>query len=605
MLRNFLQIQVTKCLVFCISVLCFTSFAESVKLDTHLTPERVTLDERGVYQGLSSIKEAKFLQKIWQDSTCDDAKQGLKQILEGQSMEEKLPVKLLILAFKTGKFPKNAQDQYDKYGFIPAPKERSEKMSALLGLNPGEYDFPLNMTIIDKSGGKKGLTDKFVTLNCLTCHSGLRANQVIVGAANHHLNPDAFSDLLKDFRTISSVSLNIPFEFTSLERQEILKEEKFLDRFAIPTWDSQTVPSHSRGLNYGPFMDGLMLVQREQKNPQYPFQVNYSPLTPEYLAFIKDGPTPTQPYPWYVGGRENLYRFVENFSEKLPVNESETSKKKRVFPSFTNFRVPNDLGNNPTPKEINQAKEDTKSLIHSTGEIWKLFSCLDAPPYPGKINLKLANKGCRKYNTMSCSRCHGTIKESASGGWEIGSYTPSVRNVGTDPLHRSGAKSLVEGYKAQRTPEGIAQTNLLLDQLDPNSLYTYEKVSVGHFKGPANGYQPRPLTALWSRAPYGHNAIFPNVETLMTPAENRPQYYKMGSPTSYDFEKMGVPWEPLGQKQYENYVVQAQKGHFDRTYLVNTHEKGRSNQGHSNPEQIVPNPEDRKALIECFKVLNP
>jgi hypothetical protein len=322
--------------------------------------------------------------------------------------------------------------------------------------------------------------------------------------------------------------------------------------------------------------------------------VNYSPLTPEYRTLSFVGPVPAQPYPWYISGKGNLYRFSEDFS----------FKGDRPFPHFSNFRVPNDLGKNPTAEAIEKANEDSRKLLHSTNEIWKLFSCLDAPPYPGRINHELANHGCELYNDMSCAHCHGTIK-SEGETWKVDQYDRSIRNVGTDPLYRLGAKQTVETFERSVTKKWNDQTTALLRKLDPENKYPDELISIGSFKGPADGYQPRPLTALWTRAPYGHNAIFPTVETMMTPENERPAYYKMGDPTSYDFEKMGMTWEPLDKKGYDEYLQKVKEGTFDPTLLVNTKERGRSNKGHSGPAHTVADLNTRRALVECFKVLVP
>ena len=478
-------------------------------------------------------------------------------------------------------------------------------MNQLLGLNEKDLDFPLNLTVIDESDPKRKndpldekrkidpLDDKFVVVNCLTCHSGIRANRAIIGAANHNLNPVGFSDFLKSFKLTARSIKETTAGFTPHEREEAQKQAKFFDKFLMPSLDSERVPSKSRGVNYGPFFDGLMLTQREKTNPTYPFQVNYEKLTPAYIAAIAFGPLPTQPHPWYVPG-DDPYRFAEDFS----------SKGKRPLPHFTNFRVPTNLSKIPTPKEIERAKAEAKGLIQSTNEIWKLFSCLDAPLYPGKVDLEKANRGCELYNKKTCVECHGTIKNQ-NGTWTVGEYSKSIRNVGTDPIYRQSVKSGVEAFKKSLPDDWEKKTTALMNEIDPSRTYTNEIQSVGTFEGSPKGYQPRPLTALWTRAPYGHNAIFPTVESMITPENERPAFYKMGPPTSFDFDKMGMVWEPLNKEKFDSYVEEARKGNFDPTLLVSTLEKGRSNKGHSGLLQTISDLEERKALLECFKVLVP
>ena len=550
-----------------------------------------------VYPGLSDIKQAKFSQRIWGDDKCDGARAGLQQLMEGPSMEIRVPAKVFVAAIKLGSIPRGANEQYEKLGFVPSPEDRSGKMNALLGLNPGAFDFPLGFTVVDEnrqSGtSQNSLDGKYVSISCLMCHSGLRANQVVIGAANQNFNPVEFLRFVRELDEKIAFFVYLPFVLTSEERQDLVATKKYLETFFIPSFTAHSKVPLSRGMNLAPLTDGLMLVQRAE-HPRYPFEVSYAPLTKEYQALAAGTTPPAQPHAWFAPRYGMVYRWGEDFS----------AKGENALPHFTNFRRPDDLPANATNGQIETANERTRQLMESTQKIYGLVKCVDSPPYPGRIDQKKADQGCALYNRKACAGCHGTLKQT-SGGWKVGTYQPRFYDVGTDPIYRAFARKVVDHYRDNMPLDYQRENDALIDEIDPEKKFTDDKASVSTFPGAPSAYQPRPLVGIWARAPFTHNGQVPDVETMMTRQEDRPRYYWIKDPTAYNFTRLGMDWEPLDEKTYQQFLAEVRAGKRDVTRLINTTISGRSNQGHSNVgQQIVPDAGERHLLLECLKTLN-
>ena len=117
-------------------------------------------------------------------------------------------------------------------------------------------------------------------------------------------------------------------------------------------------------------------------------------------------------------------------------------------------------------------------------------------------------------------------------------------------------------------------------------------------------YKPRPLGGIWASAPFLHNGSVPTIWDLLSPAENRPAQFRVGS-RAYDTKKLGL----------------AEAG--DPYWIFDTTRDGNSNRGHefsskydeaaqkdwkTRPRNGVIGPllkdEEKWALIEYLKVRN-
>jgi len=113
-------------------------------------------------------------------------------------------------------------------------------------------------------------------------------------------------------------------------------------------------------------------------------------------------------------------------------------------------------------------------------------------------------------------------------------------------------------------------------------------------------YKPRPLAGMWATAPFLHNGSVPTIFDLLSPVDERPTTFRVGS-RDYDLEKMGIVGEVGG-------------------FLFDTSRSGNSNRGHEFGKGYVPwkegdppakgligpylEPEDRYAIIEHLKIRN-
>ena len=114
------------------------------------------------------------------------------------------------------------------------------------------------------------------------------------------------------------------------------------------------------------------------------------------------------------------------------------------------------------------------------------------------------------------------------------------------------------------------------------------------------GYKPRPLAGMWATPPYLHNGSVPTLYDLLSPVEDRPATFKVGS-REFDPVKVGLA-EPEG----------------DGWFVLDTSEPGNWNTGHEFDEDYVPwspgagpahgvigpllSHEERMAIIEHLKI---
>ena len=106
-------------------------------------------------------------------------------------------------------------------------------------------------------------------------------------------------------------------------------------------------------------------------------------------------------------------------------------------------------------------------------------------------------------------------------------------------------------------------------------------------------YKARPLNGIWAVAPYLHNGSVPNLYALLSPQEERPNTF----------------W--LGSKQFDPVNVGYETSKIEGGYLFDVSRAGNSNKGHEYRDASVGNgvigpllpPEDRWALVEYLKSL--
>lgn len=104
------------------------------------------------------------------------------------------------------------------------------------------------------------------------------------------------------------------------------------------------------------------------------------------------------------------------------------------------------------------------------------------------------------------------------------------------------------------------------------------------------GYKARPLQGVWATAPFLHNGSVPTLYHLLSPAQDRPTYFYLGS-REYDPVRVGylTPMErdtgaPPSTSKLADPTIQPRKGEF----RFDTRLRGNSNRGHEFNDGHVP-----------------
>ncbi|MFG1343666.1 di-heme-cytochrome C peroxidase [Xanthobacter autotrophicus DSM 431] len=107
-------------------------------------------------------------------------------------------------------------------------------------------------------------------------------------------------------------------------------------------------------------------------------------------------------------------------------------------------------------------------------------------------------------------------------------------------------------------------------------------------------YKAGPLAGVWATGPFLHNGSVPTLYDLLSPEEERPARFYVGS-KRLDTEKLGFVSAP------DAFTEKERAGLF----LFDTSLPGNSNRGHVFPDPSVAklSPEDRFAIIEYLKIL--
>jgi mono/diheme cytochrome c family protein len=137
--------------------------------------------------------------------------------------------------------------------------------------------------------------------------------------------------------------------------------------------------------------------------------------------------------------------------------------------------------------------------------------------------------------------------------------------------------------------------------LTPEQQVEYDGFAALDFPQVLNAYKPRPLAGIWATPPFLHNGSVPTVYDLLSPVDERPKTFRVGS-REFDPVKLGL--------------AQPESGFW----LFDTTKDGNHNTGHEFSREYVKAPdhegpkdgrigpylshEDRMAIIEYLKVRN-
>lgn len=142
--------------------------------------------------------------------------------------------------------------------------------------------------------------------------------------------------------------------------------------------------------------------------------------------------------------------------------------------------------------------------------IEKFIEGLEPPPFPGKIDAALADRGKAIWQAR-CAACH------AEDGARTGTAIP-VTELGTDPQH-------VLAWRQ----ENADRMNVVVRLLGAEH---------AEVQGAQDGYVAKPLVGLWLLGPYLHNGSVPTLWDLLSPPTQRPAVFYSGYDV-VDFEHVG------------------------------------------------------------------
>ncbi len=213
-----------------------------------------------------------------------------------------------------------------------------------------------------------------------------------------------------------------------------------------------------------------------------------------------------------------------------------------------------------------------RRTIPRVRDIVEFVHTLKPPPFPGAVDLPLAERGRAVY-ADACASCHGTYDDDV--------LAPRLLS---------------------HPNRFVAQDRMLTDTVrwgtvDSTSLRLMRQIGYeGFIEATASpGYVAPDLGGIWATAPYLHNGSVPTLWHLLH-AEHRPERFWVGG-HALDYERMGIAGEVDGSGTYaypDGYEP------WSRPFLYDTREAGRSNRGH---EFRTLSASDRRAILEYMKVL--
>ena len=251
------------------------------------------------------------------------------------------------------------------------------------------------------------------------------------------------------------------------------------------------------------------------------------------------------------------------------------------------------------------------------------FHGLTSPKWPDQvlppINTGLAAKGAGLYKEL-CQHCHMApvtdaefwassqwLPPNAAGERYLDLHQIETSRIGTDPTQ---ASDMANRHVTTPASLGVGTTDFgpALGKVVENTVnYWYD-----HQQPPTppamreqmNGNRPnnlqtplsykvRPLNGIWATPPYLHNASVPTLYALLSPVEERPAKFYLGS------------------REYDPVNVGYRIDEFPGGFVFDTTIKGNSNAGHEFANSIGKpgvigrqlSPEERKALVEYLKTL--
>jgi hypothetical protein len=188
---------------------------------------------------------------------------------------------------------------------------------------------------------------------------------------------------------------------------------------------------------------------------------------------------------------------------------------------------------------------------------------LQAPLWPvsifGKLDSGKVSRGSEIYSRQ-CVSCH-QLSDRNDAKRELKAVLTPLDEVGTDSrMARNFLESVSDSGAFEGHKQGVVFGPLLAARAQTSDLVVHAAVGAalghpletvrnaiaslhGEIDSPLNshpdGYKARPLSGIWSSAPYLHNGSVPSLEELLKPPAERVQQFQVGS-REFDPKSVGL-----------------------------------------------------------------
>lgn len=575
--------------------------------------------------------------------TGAEEREGLQNILGGRGFSPNgLPLQVLLKSAAhrkpDGQVPPpklgNAQDQFQVYGNLPSPPERSDGVKE--GLDAGVAYSLLDVTLCKdgahqnaermqvlpiKVDALKGHCDtdsnvknfaRISTVNCLGCHSGVVAGTVVAGLGNNQIDQVSVGADLKDLKEaldshdpkehsrLGPIDIPSPealkrglqrtligLKLNAIESEVLENYFNYNDIVVSPVFKTANV----RGDNLGPYWVWKYFSRLKIATASTPTLVTFS--REEDSALDKDTfqngnlflPT-VDPTPWWLlRYKDTVYWY----------GEPNRLAKDFSF-NFTQSHRGLDLNHEQHVRDVEKALLFARSTT--------------SPRYPKELNWDRVEMGRKLFHekeieladtTATCSSCHGTYTHIDSGfKWSVDYPGPLTKRYNfVDPTYAKLAAYLQE--KLGPTLQTLGQK--YLDAFGPKWISNF--IPGFYVSNDGVGILPPPLVGVWASAPYFHNGSVPTLFEVLRPQRRSPYWSRSTDPTAYDFQKAGLVYDESKEfderylnnealpnsadkrgPQYERMAAWSREHFFDpralqfrRTYYTDL--PGKNNGGHS------------------------
>ncbi len=403
-------------------------------------------------------------------------------------------------------------------------------------------DLPYFLNVFEAPNGAE-----VVNANCLLCHGGQFAGELVIGLGNANADFTAGAGGGNTGIPLDDVVLD-GFGLDEAEKAEL---RKTFSRGAVlgPLTDM-----HAIGMNPAEMFAVILMVHHDRETlewsdeevvPLVIYDDDGEPMDNETVRITSDPP------PWWRAHKKNALFY----------NGMARGDHRATMALATSVCV----------DDLERARLVDEWFV----DIQAFVGSVRPPAYPYPIDEDLAATGHEVF-VQNCAGCHGTYGEIDEEEWYPNLLIP-LDVIGTDPVVANAgvvhAPQLVEWYNSSFYG-GITR-------MVPND--------------PFPGYMPPPLDGIWATAPYLHNGSVPSIE-LMLDSSARPTYWRRVDLDSRNFDEDAVGWPWLEVPYSWDDAPDEEK-----PFVYDTTQFSQSNAGHPFGDHL--SSDQRRAVLEYLKTL--